>query len=141
MNIPTPHWLKSFEENLFSLVPTISWNKVWQNLQFRLDDFINSIKHISIKHMVRFRAQFPTFINFDVQIFQKNSKAKLLVSNLDPISHISTKWFLHFVGQVSMLCNHLKLTTRIRNKTYLILIAFRDHLHPHIVLIIPQSNW
>jgi hypothetical protein len=28
MNIPTPHWLKSFEENLFSLVPTISWNKV-----------------------------------------------------------------------------------------------------------------
>jgi hypothetical protein len=26
--IPTPHWLKSFKENLFSLVPTISWNKV-----------------------------------------------------------------------------------------------------------------
>jgi hypothetical protein len=73
MNIPTPYWLKSFKENLFSLVPTISWNKVWQNLQFRLDDLINSIKL-----MVWFRAQFPIFINFDFQIFQKIFQSKTI---------------------------------------------------------------
>ncbi len=131
MSIPTPNWLKSFKENFFSLVPTISWNRVWQNLQFRLDDFINSIKL-----MVWFRAQFPIFINFDFQIFQKILQSKTISFKIRSYFTYRHK----MVSTVSMLCNHLKLTTRIWNKTYLILIAFRASIPTHSLDYSP-TDW